>query len=93
MPNKRDLDTDQVLKVVLVGVIVIAILSSFIFLFSLGKASSLAGEAIDVLTGIRQDQIEGMSEGGFEEREYCSATVVKTGDEKAVFLYNCQSMP
>ena len=93
MQKKSDLDVDKTLKIVLVGVIVIAILASFIFLFSLGKTSTLAGEAIDVLTDIREGQIMNLTEGEFEEREYCSATVVKTGNEKAVFLYNCQITP
>ena len=31
-----------------------------------------------------------MTEEEFEERTYCSATIVKTGGEQAIFLYNCQ---
>ena len=59
-------------------------------MFSLGKTASLAGEAIDVLTDIRMGQVENMTEEEFEERTYCSATIVKTGQEQAIFLYNCQ---
>ena len=78
------------MKVILIGVISLAIISSFIFMFSLGNTASLAGEAIDVLTEIRVSQIQNMTEGEFEERTYCSATVVKSGGESAIFLYNCK---
>ena len=92
MPDeiKRGPDIDNLMKIVLIGVISFAILSSFIFMFSLGKTASLAGEAIDVLTEIRMGQVENMTEEEFEERTYCSATIVKTGEEHAIFLYNCQ---
>jgi hypothetical protein len=83
-------DIDNLMKIILVGVISLAILSSFIFLFSFGKTASLAGEAIDILTEVRSAQIENLTEGEFEERVYCSATVVKSGEERAIFLYNCQ---
>ena len=88
--TKRVPDIDSLMKVILIGVISLAILASFIFMFSLGKTASLAGEAIDVLTDIRMGQVENMTEGEFEERTYCSATVVKSGEESAIFLYNCQ---
>ena len=88
--TKRGPDIDNLMKVILIGVISLAILSSFIFMFSLGNTASLAGEAIDVLTKSRMDKIEDMTEGDFEERTHCSATVVKSGEESAIFLYNCQ---
>ena len=91
MPEeKKGYDIDNLMKVILVGVISLAILSSFIFMFSLGNQASLAGEAMAGLTEIRMGQVEDMTEGEFEERTYCSATVVKTGEESAIFLYNCQ---
>ena len=91
MPEeKKGPDIDNLMKVILVGVISLAIIASFIFMFSLGKTTSLAGEAIEVLTDFRLDEIEGMTEGEFEERTYCSATVVKSGEESAIFLYNCK---
>ena len=90
LEEKKKIDIDNLMKVILVGVISLAIISSFIFIFSLGKTASLAGEAIDVLTEIRVGQVENMTEGEFEERTYCSATVVKSGEESAIFLYNCQ---
>ena len=90
LEEKKKIDIDNLMKVILVGVISLAIISSFIFMFSLGNTASLAGEAIDVLTEIRVGQVENMTEGEFEERTYCSATVVKSGEESAIFLYNCQ---
>ncbi len=90
LEEKKKIDIDNLMKVILVGVISLAIISSFIFMFSLGNTASLAGEAIDVLTEIRVSQIQNMTEGEFEERTYCSATVVKSGGESAIFLYNCQ---
>ena len=87
---KRGPDIDNLMKVILVGVVSLAVITSFIFMFSLGTTSSLAGEAIDVLTEIRMGQVENMTEEEFEERTYCSATIVKTGEEQAIFLYNCQ---
>ena len=91
MPEeKKGLEIDNLMKVILIGVVSLAILSSFIFMFSLGNTASLAGEAIDVLTELRVDTIQNMTEGEFEERTYCSATVVKSGEESAIFLYNCQ---
>ena len=83
-------DIDNLMKIILVGVICISVLASFIFLFSFGRTASLAGEAIDILTAIGVAQVENMTEGEFEERVYCSETVVKSGDEQAIFLYNCQ---
>ena len=88
--EKKGPDIDNLMKVILVGVISLAVMASFIFMFSLGKTSSLAGEAIDILTEVRVGQLENMTEEEFEERTYCSATVVKTGQEQAIFLYNCQ---
>lgn len=88
--EKKGPDIDNLMKVILVGVISLAIISSFIFMFSLGNQASLAGEAMAGLTKIRVGQVEDMTEAEFEKRIYCSATVVKSEKESAIFLYNCK---
>lgn len=89
MVDKKEMDVDKTLKIILVGVVVLAILASFSLIFSLKRNVDMAGQAIDVLTEFRVQQLENMTEGDFEEREHCSATMVTTGNEKAIFLYNC----
>ena len=91
MPEEvKKADPDRVLKGVLVGVIVIAILTLVVFLLFIGNQANMAGEAINVLTDIRMGQIEAMNETEFDTREYCMATILSSGDEKAIFLYNCE---
>ena len=83
-------DPDRVLKGVLVGVVVISILILVVFLLFIGNQANVAGEAISVLEQIRIEQVEDMNETGFDSREYCSATIAKSGSETAIFLYNCE---
>lgn len=85
----KSVDPDRVLKGVLVGVVVIAILSLVTFLFYMGNQASVAGQAIDILGDIRINQIENMNETEFDSREYCSATIAKSDKTTAIFLYNC----
>ncbi|MCK5107797.1 MAG: hypothetical protein KAQ83_03650 [Nanoarchaeota archaeon] len=91
MPEEaKQMDPDRVLKGVLVGVIVIAILTLVAFLLFIGNQASVAGEAINVLTEIRMGQVEDMNATEFDSREYCMATVARSGSEMAIFLYNCE---
>jgi len=92
MPEEvKSVDPDRMLKGVLVGVVVIAILSLVTFIFYIGNQANVAGQAIDVLGDIRINQVEQMNETEFDSREYCSATIAKSSETTAIFLYNCQT--
>lgn len=90
MAQTKSNDPDKTLKGVLVAVIVIAILASVALIFFIGSQANAAGQAINVLTEIRMGQIEGMNETEFDSRQYCAATIARSGDETAIFLYNCE---
>jgi hypothetical protein len=90
MPEAKQQDPDRVLKGVLVGVIVIAILASVALIFFIGTNANAAGQAINALTEIRMGQIETMNASEFDSRQYCMATVAQSGQEMAIFLHNCE---
>lgn len=91
MPEQANqTDPDRLLKGVLVGVIVIAILASVSLIFFIGANANAAGQAINTLTQIRMGQIETMNATEFDSRKYCMATVAQSGEEIAIFLHNCE---
>ncbi len=70
--------------------IVVAVLVSLGLIFFTASKANMAGEAINVLTEIRMGQVEDMNASDFDSQEFCAATVAKSGNEMAIFLYNCE---